>query len=53
MAGTNVTGAIFWLKNQGWKDTQDINHAGAVTINEVMLVGGNGNSESAASAEAD
>lgn len=24
LAGTTPTGAIFWLKNQGWKDTQDI-----------------------------
>ena len=24
LAGSNSTGAIFWLKNQGWKDTQTI-----------------------------
>lgn len=24
LAGNNSTGAIFWLKNQGWKDTQTI-----------------------------
>ena len=24
LGGANATGAIFWLKNQGWKDTQTI-----------------------------
>lgn len=24
LGGSNSTGAIFWLKNQGWKDTQTI-----------------------------
>lgn len=24
LGGSNATGAIFWLKNQGWKDTQTI-----------------------------
>jgi hypothetical protein len=26
----SCTGAIFWLKNQGWKDTQDLNHTGQI-----------------------
>jgi hypothetical protein len=38
LAAPQVAGAIFWLKNQGWKDTQDIHHGGSV-VHEVMLVG--------------
>jgi hypothetical protein len=26
LAGTTPTGSIFWLKNQGWRDTQQIDH---------------------------
>ena len=26
LAGTTPTGSIFWLKNFGWKDTQQIDH---------------------------
>jgi hypothetical protein len=38
LSAPQVAGAIFWLKNQGWKDTQDIHHGGSV-VHEVMLVG--------------
>ena len=24
----NSTGAIFWLKNRGWRDKQELQHAG-------------------------
>lgn len=29
----NCTGSIFWLKNAGWKDKQDIEHSGDMGIN--------------------
>ena len=32
LSKSNCTGSIFWLKNYGWKDTQDINHGGSVRI---------------------
>jgi len=32
LSRSNCTGSIFWLKNFGWKDTQDINHGGSVRI---------------------
>lgn len=28
LAAPQVAGAIFWLKNQGWKDTQDVHQTG-------------------------
>lgn len=32
MAGSNAAGAIFALKNYGWRDQQDIKHTGNVTL---------------------
>jgi len=29
LSGTTPTGSIFWLKNHGWKDTQQIDHTNA------------------------
>jgi hypothetical protein len=34
LKGGSCTGAIFWLKNHGWRDTQDIN----TTSNEKVVV---------------
>lgn len=28
LAQPNVAGSIFWLKQQGWKDTQDVHQTG-------------------------
>jgi hypothetical protein len=28
LAGSNCTGAIFWLKNQGWSDKTAVEHSG-------------------------
>ena len=45
MAGSKPTGAIFWLKNHGWSDKQEIEHSGEVTQNIVKwgdVMGGDG-----------
>ena len=28
LAGGNAAGTIFWLKNQGWSDRQELEHSG-------------------------
>lgn len=28
LQGTSPTGSIFWLKNYGWRDQQDLKHSG-------------------------
>jgi hypothetical protein len=33
LSGNTVTGAIFALKNMGWKDKQEIEQSGGLTIN--------------------
>jgi hypothetical protein len=33
LSGQNVTGAIFALKNMGWKDKQEIEQSGGLTVN--------------------
>jgi hypothetical protein len=30
LCAPQVAGAIFWLKNQGWKDTQEQHHSGEI-----------------------
>jgi hypothetical protein len=50
LAGTACTGAIFWLKNQGWSDrmesvvTASVDHSGTVAIEPAeayrLLLGG-------------
>jgi hypothetical protein len=35
LAGTACTGAIFWLKNQGWRDKTETEHSGAVQITKI------------------
>jgi hypothetical protein len=32
LQGNNPTGAIFWLKNAGWKDKQEVEQTGGITI---------------------
>ena len=32
LTGNNVAGSIFALKNFGWKDKQDIEHSGGVSV---------------------
>lgn len=34
LQGTNSTGSIFALKNFGWKDKQEVEHSGEMTIND-------------------
>lgn len=33
LGGPNAAGTIFWLKNQGWSDRQDLNLSGQVDSN--------------------
>jgi hypothetical protein len=39
LAENGPTGAIFWLKNQGWRDTVDQRHSGAIEGLTVSFVG--------------
>jgi hypothetical protein len=32
LSGQNVAGSIFWLKNYGWRDTQEVNVNAARTV---------------------
>ena len=32
LGGANATGAIFWLKNRGWKDSSEVKHEGGIRI---------------------
>lgn len=34
MAGSNAAGAIFALKNYGWRDQQEIKHSGGIDTNK-------------------
>lgn len=45
LAGGNAAGTIFWLKNQGWSDKQQLEHSGpeggpVETLTTIRLVGG-------------
>lgn len=45
LAGGNAAGTIFWLKNQGWSDRQDLNVGGQPenpVIHRIELVSGDG-----------
>jgi hypothetical protein len=35
LSGTACTGAIFALKNMGWRDQQDVKHAGEIGLREI------------------
>ena len=38
LAGNNPTGSIFWLKNRGWADKQEVESSGQVNINIVKTL---------------
>lgn len=40
LGGPNAAGTIFWLKNQGWSDRQDLNHSGEMTTNMTVTFKG-------------
>lgn len=36
----SAAGAIFWLKNRGWRDGQTVEHSGSVTVMNKVVVDG-------------
>jgi hypothetical protein len=38
LSGNSPTGSIFWLKNHGWSDKQEIEHSGSISLKELSRV---------------
>jgi len=44
LATNSPTGAIFWLKNAGWKDRQEVEHSGDLPLTITVVQHGPGGS---------